>query len=270
MAEGKRNVPSKNAGREFRKNYCDKWNSSEFLQLSPAQHALLDYLETGPASNPLGCYRAGIPRLRDEFHPMKRGGFARLFNECRKMNIFQYDDKSSVVYLRKMIPNNPPQNPEAVKKYANIFKRIPNECPYKYNVFHALKRECDESTEGMKNAFAQFIVPLSEHMEYPPFAEQNPVTNIQRHNSSEKTQQFRSRERGSTSASTQTSASGSTDAQTDIESIANRSAVSNIYTTRGSAQNSEQYSSTKPNNEGNNFNLCNGAFALNDFEQPDF
>ncbi len=277
MSGDKRRVPSRNSGRNFTKNYKDKWNSKAFLDLSPEQHAFLDYLESGPASNAIGCYHASLPRLRDEFHVMARGRFTKLFNQCKKIGLFQYDDETNVVYLRKMVANNPPQNPDAVRMFANMVKRIPNECPFKPMVIQAIWRECDESTDKMRDAYSQHIAPLETLLKPLIEPNVNTVSHVEENISAQKNQKTREKAQRSTPTSTPMSTPGPGSAPTDLQSTANRGYSSSIHTTRGNNQSAsfpisehkEYKNAREADFMGNTLDYFNESM-LDDFEEPDF
>lgn len=154
-------MKSSKRGRSYTSFYRDQWYGGWTERATESEIAMMFYIQTCPAGNGLGCFRAKIDTLKADYVETKRGAFARVFNSCVKKRFFFYDRKNDIVYLPKYIETNSPQNDGAVMKLGNQFATIP-ECDYKKKCYLAFKdhihsRQSKPMTKAFKTSFAYYI-----------------------------------------------------------------------------------------------------------------
>lgn len=123
---------------KYRKIETELWGDEKFRNLSKDAQYLFFYLLTSPHSNSLGIFKlpqfyvAGDTKLLPERLP-------ELFAELFAIQLVEYDEKTSVVWIKNFLRHNPIQNQNQAKYAEKCIKNTPKN-PYSVMVSKLLPK----------------------------------------------------------------------------------------------------------------------------------
>lgn len=137
----------------YRSIHCLIWNDDKFPFATDQCQLVFFHILTTPMSTPFGLYKASVEALAAE----KRWdvkAYRKAFEEAFRAGFVKYDERAQVILIPNFLKYNPPNNPNVLKAWANIYEEIPKS-PLKDEFFQSLKAFLEDLGEGFDKAFAK-------------------------------------------------------------------------------------------------------------------
>jgi hypothetical protein len=113
------------------------------------------YLTTAPMGNSIGCFKAGMAAMIEEFR-MDDETFEVTFKECCLKGFVEYDDYNRVLYIPNYFFRNLPANPNGIAAMGKDFVRVPNS-PLKAKCYQVIMEWCREKESKEDLMFKTFL-----------------------------------------------------------------------------------------------------------------
>jgi len=147
----------------YRPVHCLIWNDDKFPFLSMEGKLVFLHLLTTPMSTPFGCYKAGLAALQEESR-IDEKGYRKGFAEGLAKGLYEYDERHLVVFLKRFVDYNPPNNPNVLRRWGKVFQELPPS-PLKAKCYRSIDAACKGYSKGFAEAFAEaFENPLAKGM----------------------------------------------------------------------------------------------------------
>lgn len=141
--------------------YREIWDDPKIYSMSESGQLVYVYLISCPLGNGLGCFKAGMAALEEDFRagakPFRKG-LAEVFEH----GLANYDPTVRVMFVPSYLFRNPPSNPNGIKALSKEYVRIPD-CQLKLECFRLVEKFVGTKGEGFQEAFRElFEEPLLE------------------------------------------------------------------------------------------------------------
>jgi hypothetical protein len=131
--------------------YRSIWDEPAFWELSYDAKLVLLYVWTAPMGNGIGCFKAGMGAMSEEFR-MEQARYISAFKECLRSNFYEYDDYSMVVLIPKYFKRNSPRNSNGLSGMSKDFIKIPD-CELKLKCWEIVSKWVEDKTDNFKKVF---------------------------------------------------------------------------------------------------------------------
>lgn len=166
----------------YRAIHCLIWNDDKFPFVSDQCQLMFFHLLTTPMSSPFGLYKASIEALAAE----KRWdvkAYRKAFTEGLSNGFMKYDERHLVILIPNFLKYNPPNNPNVLISWKNIYDEIPN-CDIKSEFYQSLKDSMKGFGKGFAEAFAKAWpqpLPIQEQEQEQEQIQDLPTEDLQKH-----------------------------------------------------------------------------------------
>jgi hypothetical protein len=143
----------------YRKVQVSIWNDDKFPFLDSDSQLVFFHLLTTPLSNSIGIFKISDKALSAELR-MQFRRYKKAFEILEKIGMVQYDDTAQLIYLPKFLRHNPPDNPNVITAWANLFNELPKSI-LKTKYFNELYLFVEKLGKGFRERFKEcFGIPL--------------------------------------------------------------------------------------------------------------
>ncbi|GAB6161926.1 hypothetical protein JCM12298_10850 [Desulfothermus naphthae] len=149
----------------YRQIHCLIWNDDKFPFLSDDAQLVFIHILTTPFSNSIGCYKITLEALAAEKRwPIQR--YRKAFYEVSQKGLVKYDERYQVILIPGFVKYNPPQSPNVLKSWANLWEELPPS-PLKTEYYHIVKNFIKHLPKPFNEAFKKAFGSLSEAFQKP-------------------------------------------------------------------------------------------------------
>lgn len=153
--------------RPFTCVYREIWDDKKFNCMSVDGQLVYLYLITCPLGNGIGCFKAGMAALEEDFRAGPKP-FAKGLQEVFDNGLAKYDNEARVIFIPSYLFRNPPSNPNGIKALSKEYTRIPD-CELKLECYHLVESFVVTKSEGFHEPFYElFDKPLLELLSQQP------------------------------------------------------------------------------------------------------
>ncbi len=137
----------------YRSVHCLIWNDDKFPFASDACQLVFFHMLTTPMSSPFGLYKASLEALAAEKR-WELKAYREAFQEAFGKGFVKYDERAQVILIPNFLKYNPPNNPNVLRAWFNVFHEIPNS-RLKSEFFRTLESRCEAFGKGFQQAFVE-------------------------------------------------------------------------------------------------------------------